>query len=110
MSERPVHIICGGIQDAPGRENDLKVTELARFAVSEYNNKTNGMLEFERVVKVRQQLVAGMVYYITVEVKEGDAKKMYEASVWEKTWMNFKELSSFQPVSIDDTETTDDDV
>ncbi|GJM88954.1 hypothetical protein PR202_ga05541 [Eleusine coracana subsp. coracana] len=31
----------------------------------------NRMLEFERLVKVRTQVVAGVLYYFTVEVKEG---------------------------------------
>jgi hypothetical protein len=59
----------------------------------------NGMLEFERLVKVREQTVAGTMYYFTVEVKEGGAKKMYEAKVWEKLWENFKQLHSFEPVA-----------
>ena len=88
----------GGIHDVPeGRENDLHVLDLARFAVSEHNKKANTLLEFEKVVKVKQQVVAGVMYYFTIEVKEGDAKKLYEAKVWEKQWMNFKELQEFKP-------------
>ncbi|KAL6839326.1 hypothetical protein ACP4OV_030998 [Aristida adscensionis] len=96
---RPVGMV-GDVRDAPaGRENDLDAVELARFAVAEHNSKTNAMLEFERVVKVRQQVVAGTMHYFTVEVKEGGAKKLYEAKVWEKAWENFKQLQSFQPVA-----------
>ncbi|GJM88958.1 hypothetical protein PR202_ga05545 [Eleusine coracana subsp. coracana] len=92
--------LCGGINDAPaGRENDLEAIELARFAVAEHNSKTNGMLEFERLVKVRTQVVAGTMHHFTVEVKEGGAKKLYEAKVWEKLWENFKQLQSFEPVA-----------
>jgi hypothetical protein len=41
----------------------------------------NAALEFVSLVKVRQQLVAGLIYYFTVEVREvdGDASKLYEA-------------------------------
>ncbi|GJN14807.1 hypothetical protein PR202_gb01669 [Eleusine coracana subsp. coracana] len=85
---------------APGRENNLKYIELARFAVTEHNSKTNGMLEFERLVKVRTQVVAGVLYYFTVEVKEGGTKKLYESTVWET---NLKTLTSFRPIA---TETT----
>ncbi|RCV17117.1 hypothetical protein SETIT_3G194100v2 [Setaria italica] len=92
--------MVGDVRDAPaGRENDLGAIELARFAVAEHNTKTNAMLEFERLVKVRQQVVAGTMHHFTVEVREaGGAKKMYEAKVWEKLWENFKQLQSFEPV------------
>nr|XP_051205224.1 cysteine proteinase inhibitor-like [Lolium perenne] len=62
----------GSIQDAPaGWENNLEAIELARFAVVEHNAKANVLLEFERLVKARQQLVAGFMHYFTIEVKEG---------------------------------------
>uniref|UniRef100_A0A0A9GTN0 Cysteine proteinase inhibitor n=1 Tax=Arundo donax TaxID=35708 RepID=A0A0A9GTN0_ARUDO len=57
------------------------------------------MLEFERLVKVRHQVVSGTMHYFTVEVREPEgAKKLYEAKVWEKAWENIKQLQSFQPV------------
>lgn len=90
----------GGVEDAPaGRENDLKAIELARFAVAEHNSKANAVLEFERLVKVRQQLVSGLMHHFTIEVKEGGAKKTYEAKVWEKAWENFKQLQDFKPAA-----------
>ncbi|CAN6350590.1 unnamed protein product [Urochloa humidicola] len=96
---RPVGLV-GDVRDAPaGRENDLEAIELARFAVAEHNSKANAMLEFERLVKARQQVVAGVMHHFTVEVKEaGGAKKLYEVQVWVKLWENFKQLHSFQPV------------
>ncbi|XP_037436941.1 cysteine proteinase inhibitor A-like isoform X1 [Triticum dicoccoides] len=87
----------GGIVDSPGAENDLRIIGLARFAVSEHKNKTNALLEFEKVVRLKQQVVAGMMYYITIQVNEGGAKKMYEAKVWERPWMDFKKLMEFRP-------------
>uniref|UniRef100_A0ACD5VS52 Uncharacterized protein n=1 Tax=Avena sativa TaxID=4498 RepID=A0ACD5VS52_AVESA len=91
--------LVGGIHDSPvGHENDLNVIDLARFAVSEHNKKANALLEFENLVKVKQQIVAGTMYYFTIQVKEGSAKKLYEAKVWEKQWENFKELKEFKPV------------
>jgi cystatin-C len=38
------------------------------------------------------------MYYLTVEAKDGETKKLYEAKVWEKPWENFKELQEFKPV------------
>jgi hypothetical protein len=59
----------------------------------------NALLEFERLVKVRHQVVAGCMHYLTIEVKEGGAKKLYEAKVWEKAWENFKQLQEFKPAA-----------
>ncbi|KAM0920741.1 hypothetical protein ACQ4PT_007310 [Festuca glaucescens] len=115
--------LVGGIQDVPaGRENDLGAIELARFAVAEHNTKAHGriqqggrnfdagislvinemqnaLLEFERLVKMRLQVVAGCMHYFTIEVSEGGAKKLYEAKVWEKAWENFKQLQEFKPAA-----------
>ncbi|XP_062224042.1 cysteine proteinase inhibitor 1-like [Phragmites australis] len=90
--------VVGGVHDAPeGRENDLHVLDLARFAVSEHNKKANALLDFEKLVKVKQQVVAGTMYYFTIEAKDGEVTKLYEAKVWEKPWMDFKELQDFKP-------------
>ncbi|BAS94690.1 cysteine proteinase inhibitor 2 [Oryza sativa Japonica Group] len=99
-AQQPRGVKVGGIHDAPaGRENDLTTVELARFAVAEHNSKANAMLELERVVKVRQQVVGGFMHYLTVEVKEpGGANKLYEAKVWERAWENFKQLQDFKPL------------
>lgn len=36
--------------------------------------------------------------YIIFEVKDGDKKKIYEAKIWVKLWMNFKEVQEFKYV------------
>ncbi|OMO51154.1 Proteinase inhibitor I25, cystatin [Corchorus capsularis] len=86
----------GGITEGKGNANSLEIENLARFAVDEHNKKENAMLEFQKVVNVKQQVVSGTVYYITLEAKDGDKMKVYEAKVWEKPWMNFKELQDFK--------------
>ncbi|PWZ11840.1 Cystatin-1 [Zea mays] len=90
--------LVGGIQDVPGSENDLHLQELARFAVDEHNKKANALLGFEKLVKAKTQVVAGTMYYLTIEVKDGEVKKLYEAKVWEKPWENLKGLQEFKPV------------
>ncbi|PWZ10303.1 Cystatin-1 [Zea mays] len=90
--------LVGGIQDVPGNENDLHLQELARFAVDEHNKKANALLGFEKLVKAKTQVVAGTMYYLTIEVKDGEVKKLYEAKVWEKPWENLKGLQEFKPV------------
>lgn len=86
----------GGISDVEGNANSLEIENLARFAVDEHNKKENAMLEFKKVVNVKEQVVAGTVYYITLEAADGDKVKIYEAKVWVKPWMHFKELQDFK--------------
>nr|CEJ09683.1 Cystatin protein [Zea mays] len=91
-------MLAGGIKDVPANENDLQLQELARFAVNEHNQKANALLGFEKLVKAKTQVVAGTMYYLTIEVKDGEVNKLYEAKVWEKPWENFKQLQEFKPV------------
>ncbi|KAG6604297.1 hypothetical protein SDJN03_04906, partial [Cucurbita argyrosperma subsp. sororia] len=50
----------GGVRDYIGAQNSLEIDALARFAVQEHNKKENGLLEFERVLKAKEQVVAGI--------------------------------------------------
>ncbi|KAG8388890.1 hypothetical protein BUALT_Bualt02G0172400 [Buddleja alternifolia] len=86
----------GGISQVEGSQNSLEIEDLARFAVDEHNKKQNAMLQFKKVTNVKQQVVAGTMYYLTVEAADGGQKKVYEAKVWVKPWMNFKELQEFK--------------
>ncbi|XP_024996885.1 cysteine proteinase inhibitor A-like [Cynara cardunculus var. scolymus] len=88
--------VLGGISESKGVENSLEIDTLARFAVDEHNKKQNALLEFVKVVNTKQQVVAGTMYYITLEANDGGAKKTYEAKVWVKPWMNFQELQEFK--------------
>lgn len=56
----------------------------------------NALLEFARVVSAKQQVVAGMMYHLTLEVIDAGKKRMYEAKVWVKPWMSFKQLQEFK--------------
>lgn len=58
----------------------------------------NTLLEFSRVVSAKEQVVAGKIHHLTVEVMEAGKMMVYEASVWVKTWENFKELQTFKKV------------
>ncbi|KAL7174331.1 hypothetical protein ACSBR2_033570 [Camellia fascicularis] len=89
----------GGIAESAGSANSSEIDSLARFAVDEHNKKENACLEFSKVVNVKQQVVSGTIYYITLEATNGGQKKAYEAKVWVKPWMNFKELQEFKPIS-----------
>nr|CAD1829162.1 unnamed protein product [Ananas comosus var. bracteatus] len=86
----------GGVRESAGAENSVEVEELARFAVEEHNKKENALLEFGRVVKAKEQVVAGTLHHLTLEAIDAGKKKLYEAKVWVKPWLNFKELQEFR--------------
>ncbi|KAL2322316.1 hypothetical protein Fmac_026695 [Flemingia macrophylla] len=88
----------GGHRDVAGSQNSVEIDSLARFAVEDHNKKQNTLLEFGRVINAKQQVVSGTVYTITLEAKDGGQKKVYEAKVWEKAWLNFKEVQEFKLV------------
>ncbi|KAK9673550.1 hypothetical protein RND81_12G174800 [Saponaria officinalis] len=89
----------GGIKECGGSSaNSLEIVDLAKFAVDHYNSKENALLEFQRVVNTKEQVVAGTIYYITIEATDAGVKKIYEAKVWVKPWMNFKEVQEFKYV------------
>ena len=56
----------------------------------------NALLEFAKVLKAKEQVVAGTIYLLTLEVIDAGKKKVYEAKVWVKPWMNFKQLQEFK--------------
>ncbi|KAM5551342.1 hypothetical protein ABKV19_026263 [Rosa sericea] len=91
--------VVGGVHESHGSENSLEIDDLARFAVQEHNAKENAVLEFVRVVKTKQQVVSGTVYYLTIEATDGGQKKLFEAKVWVKPWLNFKQVQEFKPVA-----------
>ncbi|GMH10334.1 hypothetical protein Nepgr_012175 [Nepenthes gracilis] len=53
--------LVGGISEKVGRENSLEIDALAKFAVEEHNKKENAMLEFQKVLNTREQVVAGTI-------------------------------------------------
>ncbi|KAL8192244.1 hypothetical protein R6Q57_027911 [Mikania cordata] len=99
----------GGLQNSSS-SNSAEIDSLARFAIEEHNKKENAMLKLARVVKVQEQVVAGTLHHLTLEVDDDAGnKKIYLAKVWVKPWLNFKELQEFnhigEPNSDHDVET-----
>jgi hypothetical protein len=89
--------VLGGKSDSPAAAaNSLETDGLARFAVDEHNKRENALLEFVRVVEAKEQVVAGTVHHLTLEALEAGRKKVYEAKVWVKPWLHFKELQEFR--------------
>lgn len=56
----------------------------------------NTLLKFGRVLKAKEQVVAGKIYHLTLEAIDAGKKTVYEAKVWVKPWMNFKQLQEFK--------------
>ncbi|KAL9272179.1 Cysteine proteinase inhibitor-like protein [Drosera capensis] len=90
--------LCGGITQVRGFENNLEIEGLARFAIDQHNTKQNALLEFKRVVNAKEQVVAGSMYYITLEATDGGKTKIYEAKIWEQPWIDFKEVMEFKHI------------
>ncbi|KAG9144504.1 hypothetical protein Leryth_010733, partial [Lithospermum erythrorhizon] len=88
----------GGLSDTQSAQNSVEIENLARFAIDQHNKKENVMLELARVVKAQEQVVAGTLHHLTLEVIEAGKKKLYEAKIWVKPWMSFKELQEFRHV------------
>ncbi|KAH9621975.1 hypothetical protein KSS87_010213 [Heliosperma pusillum] len=88
----------GGLRESQGTPNDVEIDSLARFAVDQHNKNENAILEFGRVIKAKEQMVAGTMHHLTIEAVEAGKKKLYEAKVWVKPWLNFKELQEFKHV------------
>ncbi|KAJ0590029.1 putative Cystatin domain-containing protein [Helianthus annuus] len=88
----------GGVRNSSSSNTD-EIHGLARFAVDEHNKKENAMLKLARVVKVQEQVVAGTLHHLTLEVDDDVGnKKIYLAKVWVKPWLNFKELQEFNHI------------
>ncbi|GFY81207.1 cystatin B [Actinidia rufa] len=90
----------GGLQESHSSNQNAEdeIDSLARFAIQQHNTKENALLEFARVVKAQKQVVAGTLHHLTLEAIDAGKKKLYEAKVWVKPWMNFKELQEFKHV------------
>ncbi|ESQ29390.1 hypothetical protein EUTSA_v10023901mg [Eutrema salsugineum] len=72
-------LLCGTIQLAICRSEEISKEETM---------KLGGWRD-------REQVVAGTMYHLTLEANEGGQTKNFEAKVWVKPWMNFKQLQEF---------------
>lgn len=78
--------------------SDPHVTEIAVYAVTEYDKRSGAKLKLEKVIKGDTQVVAGTNYRLTLAATDGSSSNNYEALVWEKEWLHFRNLTSFTPV------------
>ncbi|XP_059317738.1 cysteine proteinase inhibitor 1-like [Lycium ferocissimum] len=76
--------------------NDRQVVEIGKFAVDEHNKEAESKLLFKRVVKGETQVVAGTNYRLVISAKDGSHSDKYLATVWDKPWENYRNLTSFK--------------
>ncbi|XP_010543916.1 PREDICTED: cysteine proteinase inhibitor 7 [Tarenaya hassleriana] len=91
-SDNFIRAKLGGVGESRNGCNSAEIEDIARFAVQEHNKRENAFLEFAGVLKATEQAVAGKLYHLTLEAIEAGSKKVYEAKVWVKPWMNFHVL------------------
>ena len=78
--------------------SDPHVQEIGEFAVTEHNKQAKESLKFQSVVSGETQVVSGTNYRLVVVAEDGGVSNKYEAVVWEKPWMGFRNLTSFTRV------------
>ncbi|KAL2595746.1 hypothetical protein GLYMA_11G064200v4 [Glycine max] len=78
--------------------NDSHVAEIANYAVSEYDKRYGAKLTLVKVSKGETQVVAGTNYRLVLKVKNGSTTASYQATVLEKPWLHFRNLTSFKPL------------
>ncbi|KAI3718625.1 hypothetical protein L6452_19504 [Arctium lappa] len=76
--------------------DDPAAIEVGQFAVDQHNKDTNSSLAFERVVTGNTQIVGGMNWRLTIEVKDVGSLKKCEVFVYEQSWQNVRKLISFK--------------
>ncbi|KAM7506343.1 hypothetical protein LguiB_005247 [Lonicera macranthoides] len=77
---------------------DPHVQEIGKFAVDQNNKQSKLALKFQEVVGGETQVVAGTNYRLLIAAKDGTVSNRYEAVVWDKPWMHFRNLTSFKRV------------
>ncbi|KAH1055594.1 hypothetical protein J1N35_033659 [Gossypium stocksii] len=94
FSDARIDALAGGW--APIKDiKDPHVTEIAEFAVNEHSKQSKVSLKLDKVVKGETQVVSGINYKLILNAKDGSAVNTYEAVVWEKAWLHFRNLTSF---------------
>ncbi|XP_009145792.1 cysteine proteinase inhibitor 4 [Brassica rapa] len=77
--------------------SDPNIQAVAKYAVEEHNKQITGNLVFVKILKGKEQVVAGKTYSLTIAAKNGGAgTKNYEAVVVETMRSHHFGLQSFK--------------
>ncbi|KVH96353.1 hypothetical protein Ccrd_001554 [Cynara cardunculus var. scolymus] len=72
--------VAGGF--SPVDPNDPDVVAIGKFVVNTYNEDTEPIIVYEKVVTAERQVVEGTHYNIIITTKNGDILNNYRALVW----------------------------
>lgn len=79
---------------------DAHIQELGGWAVEQHASLASDGLRFRRVTRGEQQVVSGMNYRLFVDATDGSGKSApYLAEVYEQSWTNTRNLTSFKPAA-----------
>ncbi|XP_069862746.1 cystatin-C-like [Dipodomys merriami] len=104
VSASQPRVKIGGIEEADA--NELGVRKALSYALSEYNKASNDAFHSRvvQVVRARKQLVAGVKYYLDVEIGRTTCTKsqsnLSDCPFHEQPNLKRKELCSFQIYSV----------
>jgi hypothetical protein len=79
--------MVGGAHAAPVSEEARQAAHFAAQQLSakpEFASASNGLLEVDEILAVRTQVVAGLNYYITMNVKTPEGLRAVDIVVWRK--------------------------
>ncbi|OHT14056.1 Cysteine proteinase inhibitor A [Tritrichomonas foetus] len=86
----------GGI--SPADVNDGPANQAVRLAIQRHNEESNDNLQFQKIINLSQQVVAGMRYRATIECTKDGATKQFDIDIWCKPGKDFPtnfEVQSF---------------
>ncbi|KAK9091923.1 hypothetical protein Syun_026834 [Stephania yunnanensis] len=80
----------------PVDPSDPHIEDTGRYAVDEYNKRTNMDLKFVNVIKAETQVVSGVNYRLVITARnKNDQVQPYVAVVLERAWESYRNLTSF---------------
>lgn len=69
-------------------------------SIAKRETAVSSPLTFSRVVSAQQQVVAGLKYYLRIEVTQTDGtSRMFDSIVVVQPWLHSKKLLGFTPVA-----------
>ncbi|KAG8388893.1 hypothetical protein BUALT_Bualt02G0172700 [Buddleja alternifolia] len=86
--------VINGLRWHMDKSANMKISNWRNVIVGTWKNL--GTLAASRRGSIECSVEIQTMYYLTVEAAGGGQKKVYEAKVWVKPWMNFKELQEFK--------------
>ncbi|KAL5545417.1 hypothetical protein UlMin_005104 [Ulmus minor] len=89
-----------GARQATSCETITEFKNLGHFTIKDHNKKKKiNFANFPILIGFLKQLVAGTLHHLTLKAIESRNKKIYEAKICVKPWLNIKELQEFKHAS-----------